>query len=273
MIRNAIIAATLASGLAVPPKTHLYVPPRPAIVKPQHLEMSGNLLAMPVTLGMMKRKAAAPLSLTYVSSILSSQSSGSSFTSGSTSFGTTVAAGNTRYLLCLIHNIWGSGGTDGWTNSCTIGGVAATKLFRANAYAGQVTDCWYIENNTLTSGTLAVTWNGTGSQYLKTGFSIWQLVNPASITPVVTTNAASATSITVSVSRSSSQVGLAMASPNVDSGSNISWANASLKYNILGNSTTRWSAAQIDTQTGTFNVTGTQGATGNVMRVTAAVWS
>ena len=112
MIRNAIIATTLASGLAVPPKTHLYVPPRPAIVKPQHLEMSGNLLAMPVTLGMMKRKAAAPLSLTYVSSILSSQSSGSSFTSGSTSFGTTVAAGNTRYLLCLIHNIWGSGGTD-----------------------------------------------------------------------------------------------------------------------------------------------------------------
>jgi hypothetical protein len=46
-----------------------------------------------------------------------------------------------------------------------------------------------------------------------------------------------------------------------------------VKYNILGNSTTRWSAAQIDTQTGTFNVTGTQSATGNVMRVTAAVWS
>jgi hypothetical protein len=146
-------------------------------------------------------------------------------------------------------------------------------LYRSNAFAGQVTDCWYIENNTPTSGTLAVTWNGTGSQYLKTGFSIWQLVNPASITPVVTTNAASATSITVSVSRSASQVGLAMASPNVDSGSNISWSNATLKYNILGNSTTRWSAAQIDAQTGTFNVTGTQSATGNIMRVTAAVWS
>ena len=64
-----------------------------------------------------------------------------------------------------------------------------------------------------------------------------------------------------------------MASPNVDSGSNISWSNASLRYNILGNSTTRWSAAQIDTQTGTFNVTGIQSATGNNMRVTAAVWS
>jgi hypothetical protein len=273
MMRDTILAATMASGLILPARAELHLPPRPAIVKPQHLEMSRNLLAMPVTLGMMKRKAAGPLSLTYVSAILSSQSSGSSFTSGSTSFGSTVSTGNTRYLLCLIHNIWGSGGTDGWTNSCTIGGVAATKLFRANAYAGQVTDCWYIENNTLTSGTLAVTWNGTGSQYLKTGFSIWQLVNPASITPTVTTNAASATSITVSVTRSSSQVGLAMASPNNDSGSSISWTNASVKYNILGNSTTRWSAAQFGTQTGTFNVTGTQSATGNVMRVTAAVWS
>ncbi|WP_395663381.1 hypothetical protein [Aestuariivirga sp.] len=115
--------------------------------------------------------------------------------------------------------------------------------------------------------------DGTGSQFLKTGFSIWQLVNPASITPVVTTNAASATSIAVSVLRSSCQVGLAMASPNNDSGSNISWTSASLKYNILGNSTTRWSAAQIDTQTGTFNVTGSQSATENIMRVTAAVWS
>ena len=64
-----------------------------------------------------------------------------------------------------------------------------------------------------------------------------------------------------------------MASPNVDSGSNISWSNATLKYNILGNSTTRWSAAQIDAQTGTFNVTGTQSATGNIMRVTSAVWT
>jgi hypothetical protein len=273
MMRDTILAATMASGLILPPKAELHFPPRPAIVKLEHLGSSGHLLSMPVTLGMMKRKAAGPLSLTYVSAILSLQSSGSSFTSGSTSFGSTVGAGNTRYLLCLIHNIWGSGGTDGWTNSCTIGGVPATKLFRPNAYAGQVTDCWYIENNTLTSGTLAVTWNGTGSQYLKTGFSIWQLVNPASIIPAVTTNTASATSIAVSVSRSASQVGLAMASPNVDSGSNISWSNASLRYNILGNSTTRWSAAQIDTQTGTFNVTGIQSATGNNMRVTAAVWS
>jgi hypothetical protein len=273
MMRDTILAATMASGLVLPARAELHLPPRPAIVRPGNLETSGHLLAMPVTFGMMKRRAAGPPSLTYVSAILSSQSSGSSFTSGSISFGSTVSAGNTRYLLCLIHNIWGSGGTDGWTNSCSIGGVPATKLFRANAYTSQVTDCWYIENNTLTSGTLAVTWNGTGSQFLKTGFSIWQLVNPASITPVVTSSAASATSVTVSVTRSSSLVGLAMASPNNDSGSNISWTNASVKYNILGNSTTRWSAAQIDTQTGTFNVTGTQSATGNIMRVTAAVWS
>lgn len=229
---------------------------------------------MPMTMGLMRgSQATSGLSLTYVSSILSSQSSGSSFTSASTSFGSTVAGGNTRYLLCLIHNVWGSGGTDGWTNSCTIGGVAATKLFRSNAYAGQVTDCWYIQDNTLTSGTLAVTWNGTGSQFLKTGFSIWQLVNPASITPTVTTNSAATTSVAVSVTRTSAQVGLAMASPNNDSGSDISWTNASVKYNLLGNSTTRLSAAQIDTQTGTFNVTATQSASGNTMRTTAAIWS
>jgi hypothetical protein len=177
------------------------------------------------------------------------------------------------YRLRLIHNVSGSGGTDGRTNSCTIGLVAATKLFRANAYAGQVADGWDIENDTLISGTISVTWSGTRSQYLKTAFSNWQLVKPASKIPVITTNAAPATLIAVSVSRSASQAGLAMASPNVDSGSNISWANASLKYDILGSSTTRWSCAQIDTPIGIFKVTGTQSATGNIMRLTGAVWN
>ena len=48
MMRDTILAATMASGLILPARAELILPPRPAIVKPGNLEMSANLLAMPV---------------------------------------------------------------------------------------------------------------------------------------------------------------------------------------------------------------------------------
>jgi hypothetical protein len=214
-----------------------------------------------------------PLSLTFQSSALSTESSGRTFNSATTpSFGSTIENGNNRYILVLCHSIWGSGGQDGWTNSCTIGGVTATKLFRSNTWQAQCTDCWYILNNSLTSGNINVGWSGTGSEFMKMGFGVYTLVNPASITPTETSLSQSATSVAVSVNRSVSQVGLALASPNNDSGGQITWTNATSNYNILGNGSTYFSGA-ILSGTGTFNVTGTQGASGNIMRVTAAVWN
>ena len=61
MMNKALLAATVATGLIVPSAAAgLYVPPKPAIVKPENLEFSKNLLlGMPMTMGMLPRKGAA----------------------------------------------------------------------------------------------------------------------------------------------------------------------------------------------------------------------
>jgi hypothetical protein len=61
MIKKALLAGTLAAGLIVPAqaKAGLILPPKPAIIKPENLEFSKHMLAMPLTMGMMLRKDSA----------------------------------------------------------------------------------------------------------------------------------------------------------------------------------------------------------------------
>lgn len=57
------MATSVATGLIVPATAGVYLPPKPAIVKPENIEFSKNmLLAMPFTLGMLPSKGGVPIS-------------------------------------------------------------------------------------------------------------------------------------------------------------------------------------------------------------------
>ena len=62
MMNKALLAATVATGLIVPSAAAgLYVPPKPAIVKPENIEFSKNLLlGMPMTMGMLPKSGVSP---------------------------------------------------------------------------------------------------------------------------------------------------------------------------------------------------------------------
>ena len=57
MIKKALLAATVASGLIIPQvAAGVYLPPKPSIIKPENIEFSKHMLAMPITLGMLPGK-------------------------------------------------------------------------------------------------------------------------------------------------------------------------------------------------------------------------
>ena len=66
MINKALLAATVASGLILPANAGVYLPPRSSIVKPENIEFSKNLLAMPITMGMFRSSARVPGTIAYV---------------------------------------------------------------------------------------------------------------------------------------------------------------------------------------------------------------
>jgi len=66
MLNKAMLAATVASGLILPASAGVFLPPRPGIIKHQNVEFSKNLLAMPVTMGMLKSGARKPGIISYV---------------------------------------------------------------------------------------------------------------------------------------------------------------------------------------------------------------
>lgn len=53
MILKPALSALLTTGLISPVKAEVYVPHKPAIIKPKNLEFSQHMLAMPLTMGML----------------------------------------------------------------------------------------------------------------------------------------------------------------------------------------------------------------------------
>ena len=66
MMNKALLAATLASGLILPAEAGVALPPKPAIIKPENIEFSKHLLAMPITMGMFRSSARVPGTIAYV---------------------------------------------------------------------------------------------------------------------------------------------------------------------------------------------------------------
>jgi len=75
IIKNTLLATTLASGLIVPAAAGVYLPPKPAIVKPENLDFSKNLLAMPFTLGMLKGNSVAVSNISFISAVSAASTS------------------------------------------------------------------------------------------------------------------------------------------------------------------------------------------------------
>lgn len=99
MIGKSLLAATLASGLALPAEAGLYVPPKPAIVKPENLDFSKNMLAMPLLVGAIKPQNEPPATLSYVAMYRSNLSGLS--TASATGVPVGAAAANRTIILVL----------------------------------------------------------------------------------------------------------------------------------------------------------------------------
>lgn len=66
MLNKAMLAATLASGLILPATAEVSLPPRPAIIRPHDIGSPASLLAMPITMGMLRSSARVPGTISYV---------------------------------------------------------------------------------------------------------------------------------------------------------------------------------------------------------------
>jgi hypothetical protein len=223
---------------------------------------------MPLTLGTLAKASTSllPLSLTYIASTFNG-SNVSSYSFTGVNVGSTIAGGNTRYILVAIHGCVQS--TAGNVSSVTIGGVSATRAARQSATAVDPTEIWYIQDNTLTSADVVVNFSST---QIHCAISTWQLVNPTSITPSSTgANVATATDVAVNITVAAGGVCMALASPNFNSGA-LSWTNATEQYEIQVDSSPTNCGGAYTNSAGTYNITGTQVETGNVLTVLAAAW-
>jgi len=160
MIVKPALAAMLASGLVAPEKPPIILP-RPAIVKPESLEVSRHmLLGMPLTIGMLAKPApVAPLVSTYTGAVSS--------TANATSYSLSLPIGTAsagRYVVFAIAARSGS-----TQSGVTIGGSAAVGL---RVQAGL---SLYRSSGPITSGTtatVAVTLAGSANNCLIYGWSI-----------------------------------------------------------------------------------------------------
>lgn len=196
------------------------------------------------------------LSLEYVS-----DTSGNSATMN---LGATVPAGNTRYVIVATHGCVNA--TAGNVSSVSIGGNAATLLYRPFVGMGRPTEIWYIVNNTLTSGTVTVNYD---TAQFASGMAVWNLINPGSITPTFSNfnNTAATAALSLSVTVPTGGVAMLLDSTNVSSGDGT-WTNATELYDNPNGSVYRSGA--IRTTAGTATVTITRPNTQNHTFVAAA---
>jgi hypothetical protein len=192
MMKKALLASVLATGLILPAKAGVYLPPKPAIVKPENLEFSKHmLLGMPLTMGMLAPKAASSLVVAFTD-VNITDADGTSYTQTS-SIGT---AASDRYVVVVG---WANDGSNRTISSCTVGGAATTR--RANL--GSVVDpiAIFITNSPVTTGTTASITVNYSSSVSNMGFAVFSLTGPVNTTPAGTIQTSSLTSTTISVNK------------------------------------------------------------------------
>lgn len=169
MIKNTLLATTLASGLIVPATAGVYLPPKPAIVKPENLEFSKNLLAMPFTLGMLKRRTSAPTPTVAVGTVGSSITDGTSYSLNTT----TPNAGAGRILVgAAIFDAGSSVQTNIGTMSHN---TVSQTVYKNGTNIYLPTGFFIVSDTSSTTGTMAFTGtsgtNGFSTYFALTGIN------------------------------------------------------------------------------------------------------
>jgi hypothetical protein len=170
MIKKALLAGTLAAGLILPAfaerslvqvKAGLILPPKPAIIKPENLEFSKHMLAMPFTMGMLAPKQASQIQ--FVGGNITSKA-------GATSGNSTIAlnSGLTGGISSSVSNgdlvlaVFATGSTADRTLSITDGTNNYT-LVGTELYSNDSTDTNLRVAYKFVSGDTSVTFGPTGS--------------------------------------------------------------------------------------------------------------
>lgn len=204
MMKKALLAATVATGLLMTPaQAGLYVPPKPAIIKPENIEFSKHmLLGMPITMGMLVAKAAAPQGI--------NANNGGKSTVGAASWSHTTTSATT----CLV--VLGGLINNSQTNEITgvkFGGVALTLAVNRNQTTSTPhISIWYLLNPTV--GTATITCSGSTDRYLG-GVSF----NLAGVTAFDVAATNSNTTGTLTVSATSTALGVVVGGSMINSAS------------------------------------------------------
>jgi hypothetical protein len=164
-MKNAAIAATVTAGLIVPAQAGIYLPPKPAIVKPENLDFSKHmLLGMPLTMGMLAKRR-KELSLVYVTSSVSN-SDLSSYTLTNSNIGTAEPD-----RIVVVGATSRSGVASQYATGVTIGGAAATLISRSTGN-DDTSSIWALPVASGSTATIVVSFLNT---QVRAGFTIWAL--------------------------------------------------------------------------------------------------
>jgi len=254
-----LLAAAVASELVVPnPK--LVLPPKPAIIRPESIEFSKHLLAMPFTMGMLPGKVnTPPRILTYRTS--------QAFGTLATSFTVTSAAIGTASSDRIVVVIASTSNSIAIT-SCTLAGSAMTKAAASPAGTGS-TAIFYLSS---TSGTTATVVASTGGSTTRACIGVYTvLLGTTSATPSATQTVRTTTGTTgtlPSVTVPAGGVFIAGMYSSASTGA-VTWTGATENYDLVINGATGASGAS-GTTTGTVNVS-VSGSSG-IWAGAIAVW-
>lgn len=253
-----LVAATISSGLVGEPP-RLWVPPKPAIIKTENVEFSKNLLAMPLSLGLIAQKNVAARTVTYRTS--------QAFGTLATSFTVTSAAIGTASSDRIVVVIASTSNSIAIT-SCTLAGAAMTKAAASPAGTGS-TAIFYLSS---TSGTTATVVASTGGSTTRACIGVYTvLLGTTSATPSATQTVRTTTGTTgtlPSVTVPAGGVFIAGMYSSASTGA-VTWTGATENYDLVINAATGASGAS-GTTTGTVNVS-VSGSSG-IWAGAIAVW-
>lgn len=235
MIGKSLLAATLASGLVLPPETGLYVPAKPAIVKPENLDFSKNMLAMPMLVGAIKPQSGPPATLSYVTTYRSNM--GGLASTSATGVPVGAAAAN-RTIIFILSGIATTNVANS-ANSVTLSGAAMTKQYEL-AVSNFVCAVFTLNNASGISKTVNAAFTTPQAGLTWTIYAAYGL---QSIVPTDISAAWGANSLPASgfnISRGGIAIGLAMT--NLTTGV-FAWSGLTFNHELSASSTLKSSTA------------------------------
>lgn len=256
-MKKTLLAAAVASSLIVPAQAGVYIPPKPAIVKPENIDFSKHmLLGMPMTMGMLAARGNSP---SYV--YCTQTSSATNLTSYTFTAVPISTASAYRRVLVLIN---GTGSASGRTlSSVTIGGVTATSHVinvSSSTYSSRMVSALV---PTGTTADIVITYSGSMNDC---SIGVWALYNVAS-TPRLTAKP-NTTTYNYTLNLIPNDITILA---QWDTSTAITWTNATRDFNAIGGSGENYSGASYQSTTTQTRVIAD--SLGDYSYAVASVWN